>query len=192
MSAVTATQSEQPEPDEALMIRGAQGDRAAFDVLCARHLPRLYVVALRLCADPAAAEEIAQDAMVRAWRNAARYDPARGRLKPWLNRIAVNLAIDRRRAARPLDALSEDVPETEPDALRTIESRDRAAGTRIRAGRPSGATASRPAAHLRRGQGRAGRGPDAGGFGACARRPAAPRAAIPEGMAARPRGVRRR
>ena len=39
------------------MIRGAQGDRAAFELLCARHLPRLYVVALRLGADPAAAEE---------------------------------------------------------------------------------------------------------------------------------------
>jgi RNA polymerase sigma-70 factor, ECF subfamily len=127
MSAVTATRNEQTEPDEALMIRGAQGDRAAFDVLCARHLPRLYVVALRLRADPAAAEEIAQDTMVRAWRNAARFDPARGRLKPWLNRIAVNLAIDRQRAARPLGALSEDLAGTEPDALRTIESRDRAA-----------------------------------------------------------------
>ena len=127
MSLVTRTQSDLPEPDEALMIRGAQGNRAAFDVLCARHLPRLYVVALRLCADPMAAEEIAQDAMVRAWRNAAQFDPARGRVQSWLNRIAVNLAIDRQRAARPSDALSDDLPATEPDALRAIEFRDRAA-----------------------------------------------------------------
>jgi RNA polymerase sigma-70 factor (ECF subfamily) len=127
MSLVTRTQSDLPEPDEALMIRAAQGDRAAFDVLCARHLPRLYVVALRLCADPPLAEEIAQDAMVRAWRNAARFDPDRGKLATWLNRIAVNLAIDRQRTARPLDALADDLPATEPDALQVIESRDRTA-----------------------------------------------------------------
>ena len=128
MSLVTPTQSDLPEPpDEALMLRAATGERAAFDVLCARHLPRLYVVALRMCADPATAEEVAQDAMVRAWRNAARFDPARGRLTAWLNRIALNLAIDRQRAARPLERLSGDVPATGPDALQAIESRDRAA-----------------------------------------------------------------
>ena len=127
MSLVTRTQSDQPEPDEALMIRAGQGDRAAFDALCGRHLPRLYVVALRLCADPPLAGEIAQDAMVRAWRNAARFDPARGKLTTWLNRIAVNLAIDRQRATRPLDALSDDLPTTEPDALQAIGSRERTA-----------------------------------------------------------------
>ncbi len=127
MSLVTRTQSDLPEPDEALMIRAAQGDRAAFDVLCARHLPRLYVVALRLGADRAAAEEIAQDAMVGAWRNAARFDPARGKLTTWLNRIAVNLAIDRQRAARPLDALSDELPAAGPDALQAIELRDQSA-----------------------------------------------------------------
>ncbi len=127
MSPVTRTQSDLPETDEALMTRSAKGDRAAFDVLCARHLPRLYVIALRLSADPGAAEEIAQDAMVRAWRNAARFDPARGRLTSWLNRIAVNLAIDRQRAAPRLAALSEDLAGTEPDALQTLERRDRSA-----------------------------------------------------------------
>jgi RNA polymerase sigma-70 factor, ECF subfamily len=127
MSLVTRTQSDPPEPDEALMIRAADGDRAAFDVLCARHLPRLYVVALRLGTEPSVAEEIAQDAMVRAWRNAARFDPARGKLTTWLNRIAVNLAIDRQRAARPLDPLADDLAAREPDALQAIESRDRAA-----------------------------------------------------------------
>jgi len=127
MSLVTRTQSDPPEPDEALMTRAGQGERAAFDVLCARHLPRLYVVALRLGVDPTTAEEIAQDAMVRAWRNAARFEPARGKLSTWLNRIVVNLAIDRQRAARPLDALADDLPATEPDALQAIESRDRTA-----------------------------------------------------------------
>lgn len=127
MSLVTLTPSDPPEPDEALMTRAAQGDRAAFDALCVRHLPRLYVVALRLGADPTAAEEIAQDAMVRAWRSAARFDPARGKLTTWLNRIAVNLTIDRQRAVRTLDALADDLPAMEPDALQAIESRDQAA-----------------------------------------------------------------
>jgi RNA polymerase sigma-70 factor (ECF subfamily) len=101
--------------DAVLMARAAKGERAAFDALCPRHLPRLYVLAVRVGADPADAEEIAQDAMVRAWRNARAFDPARGALAGWLNRIAVNLAIDRCRAQVRQAALTEDIAAPEPD-----------------------------------------------------------------------------
>lgn len=127
MSPVTQFRGNLSEPDEMLMARAAQGDRAAFDALCPRHLPRLYVIALRIGADPALAEEVAQDAMVRAWRNAGRFDPAKGKLSPWLNRIALNLAIDRQRAAPRLQPLADDLPGAEPDGFQALAQRDRSA-----------------------------------------------------------------
>lgn len=122
---MTRTERELTDPDEALMSRSALGDRPAFELLCRRHLPRLYVLALRLCVDPASAEEVAQEAMFRAWRSAAQFDPARGKLSSWLNRIAINLSIDRRRTEAPLAALPSDLPGSEPDPLQALEARVR-------------------------------------------------------------------
>ncbi len=120
-------QTEQhPAPtDECLMARSAGGDRAAFDVLCARHLPRLYVLALRVAGERAEAEEIAQEAMVRAWRQAGRFDPTRGSVAGWLNRIAVNLAIDQGRRAVRYAALPEDQPSEAPSAEAALQARER-------------------------------------------------------------------
>lgn len=96
-------------PDETLIAWAASGDRLAFDELTTRHLPRVYAVVLRIVRHPAVAEETAQDAMVRAWRYAARFDPGRASFTTWLYRIAVNLAISRTRAvvSLPLDAAAE-------------------------------------------------------------------------------------
>ena len=120
-------QSDAGDSDEALMARSAAGDPAAFEALCARHLARLYVLALRVAGDRAEAEEVAQEAMARAWRNASRFDPARGRVTPWLNRIAVNLAIDRQRRAVQHASLPEDLPSLAPDAEQMLQRRDRRA-----------------------------------------------------------------
>lgn len=83
--------------DETLIAWAAAGDRLAFDHLCTRQLPLLYGAALRVTGRPAEAEEVAQEAMLRAWRDAARFDPRKAKLSTWLYRIAVNLAIDRAR-----------------------------------------------------------------------------------------------
>jgi len=109
------TLCERLEADETLMELAATGDRAAFDALCLRHLPRLFVVASRITDDPAVAEEIAQETMLRAWREKDRFDPARGRLVPWLNRIALNLALDSRRGAKTVTQIPEDLPALSPD-----------------------------------------------------------------------------
>ncbi|MBO0710137.1 MAG: sigma-70 family RNA polymerase sigma factor [Acetobacteraceae bacterium] len=101
---------ERLEADETLIQLAATGERAAFDALCLRHLPRLFVVALRITNDPAVAEEIAQETMLRAWREKDRFDPARGRLVPWLNRIALNLALDCRRGTKAVTQIPEDLP----------------------------------------------------------------------------------
>jgi RNA polymerase sigma-70 factor (ECF subfamily) len=78
----------------------------AFEAVVRGHADRLYGIALRLTGDPADAEEIAQDAFVRAYRALGGYEADRIRalrLRPWLAAIAVNLARNRRRqgAGRP-------------------------------------------------------------------------------------------
>jgi RNA polymerase sigma-70 factor (ECF subfamily) len=114
------------ETDEALMALAAGGDQAAFGRLARRHFPRLVTLAQRMLADRAAAEDAAQEALLRAWRNAARYDAGRARVTTWLHRITVNLVVDRCRAARhPTALLAEDILDTAPLAPAVLERRQR-------------------------------------------------------------------
>lgn len=93
----------------------------AFEPLVRAHVDRLFSIALRLTGDQRDAEEIAQDALVRAYRALARYDAARIRtlaLRPWLTTLTLNLARSRRRRIsdrRPPAALDGPVV----DALRS-------------------------------------------------------------------------
>lgn len=79
---------------------------ATFEALVRAHENRLYSIALRLLGDPRDAEEVAQDAFVRAYRALASYEAERIRelrLRPWLAAIVVNLARNRAtRRRRPL------------------------------------------------------------------------------------------
>ena len=87
---------EDSAPDEEALVRRAQaGDQAAFRALVARHRDRAYALALRLTGSGADAEEVAQDAFVRAWRALPAF---RGEAKfgTWLHRIVARLALDRR------------------------------------------------------------------------------------------------
>lgn len=73
---------------------------AHFERLVLGHQDRLYTIALRLLGDPRDAEEVAQDAFVRAYRALASYDPVRIRelrLRPWLATIAINVCRNRAR-----------------------------------------------------------------------------------------------
>jgi RNA polymerase sigma-70 factor (ECF subfamily) len=103
-------------PDTDLMLRVQDGDRAAFDLLAARHLLRLRRACLRILGDGALAEDAAQDALLRAWTRAGQYRPEMGEVSAWLHRIAVNGAIDRSRAARPLADLPDTVMDPAPGA----------------------------------------------------------------------------
>lgn len=88
------------ETDEALLAHLAHDLDAGFPALAAAHADRLYTIALRLLGDPSDAEEVSQDALIRAYRALAGYEPQRIaelRLRPWLASIAVNLARNKRR-----------------------------------------------------------------------------------------------
>jgi RNA polymerase sigma-70 factor (ECF subfamily) len=88
------------DTDAALATRLSRDLEAAFPELVTGHQDRLYTIALRLLGDRRDAEEVAQDALVRAFRAMAGYPRDRTaalRLRPWLASIAVNLARNRRR-----------------------------------------------------------------------------------------------
>src|SRR6476659_674551 len=88
------------DTDDALVGRLARDLEAGFPGLVEAHQDRLYTIALRLLGDRRDAEEVAQDALVRAFRAMREYPRERVvalQLRPWLASIAVNLARNRRR-----------------------------------------------------------------------------------------------
>jgi RNA polymerase sigma-70 factor (ECF subfamily) len=85
---------------ERAWIRGAQqGSVEDLERLFREHWPRAYRAARLVTGDPAAAEDIAQEAFLAAVRNLDRFDRSRP-FGPWLHRIVVNRAIDWTRARR--------------------------------------------------------------------------------------------
>ena len=88
------------ESDEELLARTASGDQRAFRPLIARHMGRAIRLAQAIVGNAADADDVAQDAFMRVWSQAASFDPSLARFTTWLHRIVVNLAIDRTRRPR--------------------------------------------------------------------------------------------
>lgn len=101
--------------DQSLIAGIASGDATAVTTLVRRYQARVYGLALRVTDDHGMAEEVAQDAFVRAWRYAASYDARRGPVASWLLTIAHNVSMDalRRRRDYPVD----------PELLRQTQQR---------------------------------------------------------------------
>ena len=97
---VTSSSLPDGASDADLLSRSAAGDARAFDEIVSRHGPRALRLAARLLPDPAVAEDVVQEAMIRTWSQASRFDPDRARFSTWLHRIVVNLCIDYRRRGR--------------------------------------------------------------------------------------------
>lgn len=94
-----------------LLERTAQGDRAAFRALYDRTAPHLFGVALRITRNRETASDALQEAFLRIWRGAARFDATRGSADAWLAAIVRYRAIDVVRAQVPTDEPSEaDLP----------------------------------------------------------------------------------
>lgn len=84
--------------DTALMHRVARGDHAAYRLLVDKYLRHAVTVAYRVLFNRTDAEEVAQEAFLRVWQHAARWRADGGAsFKTWLNRVVVNLCIDRKR-----------------------------------------------------------------------------------------------
>ena len=80
--------------DHDLLGGFAIGDINAGAAFVHRFQGRVYGVAINLLGDGGLAEDVAQEAFVRAWKDSATYDPERGSVSAWLLRITRNLAID--------------------------------------------------------------------------------------------------
>jgi RNA polymerase sigma factor (sigma-70 family) len=91
--------------DEALLFGLDQGDPGVGITFVRRYQGRVYGLAHSIMRDPTQAEEIAQEALVRAWRHAHSYDPGRGSVSTWVLTITRNLAVDtlRRKGAQLAD-----------------------------------------------------------------------------------------
>jgi RNA polymerase sigma factor (sigma-70 family) len=87
--------------DEALLAGLAAGEAVAAAAFVRRYQARVYGLVITIVRDPGAAEDVAQETFVRAWRHAGTYDARRGRVATWLLTIARNTAIDAMRARRP-------------------------------------------------------------------------------------------
>jgi RNA polymerase sigma-70 factor (ECF subfamily) len=70
--------------DEALLAGLAAGDQQAAAAFVRRFQRRAYGLARTIVPNPRDAEEVAQDALLRAWRYAAGYDARRGTVLTWL------------------------------------------------------------------------------------------------------------
>jgi len=86
--------------DDALLVLYANGDRDAARLLTARLAPRVFGHAHRLLRDPAEAEDVAQEAMLRLWRIAPEWRQGEAKVTTWLYRVTANLCTDRVRRAR--------------------------------------------------------------------------------------------
>ncbi|HEX6476110.1 MAG TPA: sigma-70 family RNA polymerase sigma factor [Acidimicrobiales bacterium] len=99
--------------DEALLAGLGTGESDTGAAFVRRFQRRVFGLALSIVSDTGLAEDIAQEALAKAWRHAQAYDSRRGSVATWLLTITRNLAIDalRLRRAQP----------TDPEALVALE-----------------------------------------------------------------------
>lgn len=91
--------------DEALLAGMASGDEASTVAFVRRYQRRVFGLAVGILEDRGAAEDVAQEALFRAWLHAPVFDTRRGSVENWVLTITRNLSIDalRKRRSIPFD-----------------------------------------------------------------------------------------
>jgi len=87
------TMSSEVRDETFLLARARQGDLPAFEEIVGRYQRRVYGVALRIVRSHAVADDVAQEAFLKAWRALDRFELGRP-FGPWVCRIAANLAVN--------------------------------------------------------------------------------------------------
>jgi RNA polymerase sigma-70 factor, ECF subfamily len=108
--------------DTALLIRVADRDRAAFELLYQRYVRSVFGLALRRLRDRQRAEDAVQETFTAVWRSAGSYRPDRGPAAPWLYAIARNAIVDRMRARHEPPAEVPDLASSEAGPSDLAES----------------------------------------------------------------------
>jgi RNA polymerase sigma-70 factor (ECF subfamily) len=83
-------------PDAELIREAQKGSHRAFEELVRRYSERAYRAAFRVVRDPQIAEDVLQEALLKAYRSLRSFE-SRSSFYTWLYRITVNLALDRQR-----------------------------------------------------------------------------------------------
>ncbi len=98
-----------------LISRSAERDEAALGTLYDKTGPQVYGLAFRMLNDSTMAEEVTMDVYMQVWRQAGKFDQARGNPMVWLTVLTRSRAIDRlrvgkkdREAREPLEEISEE------------------------------------------------------------------------------------
>jgi RNA polymerase sigma factor (sigma-70 family) len=119
-----------PREDDRFVEAARAGDRRAFESLYTRHVGRVFAICLRLTANVQTAEELTQEAFVRAWQRLSSFrgDSA---FATWLHRLTVNVVLDQQRAQRPwfrrLLAIDDAIDAVASEQTRTVSNAERLA-----------------------------------------------------------------
>ncbi len=104
--------------DAQVMLRVKEGDESAFDYLVQKYRRPIVNFMYRMAHNAAAAEDLAQEVFLRAYRSRSSYE-ASAKFTTWLYRIATNLAINHARDTR----------HERPDAMLSLDEPDEETGT---------------------------------------------------------------
>lgn len=106
------------------MTRIVAGDETAFRQFAERHVGRMLQLAQSILGSSAEADEVAQEALLRVWRHAARWDSSRSQLSTWVHTIVARLCVDRLRQRRhePIEA-AEEVADPAVGAFESLSAR---------------------------------------------------------------------
>lgn len=116
---VTGSTGNLVEPD--VVARAARGDREAFRFIVEEHKEWLFRYHYRMMGNREEAEDLVQETFLRAWKGFDRFDPARP-LRPWMLRIASNLAHSALRRPRRVTGGLDETEAREPVDPRTGEA----------------------------------------------------------------------
>lgn len=93
--------------DCALLAMVERGDERAMASLYDRHSKIVYSVALRVCRDVGAAEDVVQEIFIQIWRNPRQFAAVRGSFSVWLSVISRHRSIDRLRSRRQIECVDD-------------------------------------------------------------------------------------
>ncbi|HVI50452.1 MAG TPA: sigma-70 family RNA polymerase sigma factor [Candidatus Sulfotelmatobacter sp.] len=107
------------------MERVAEGDAVAFEHLMRRNMRRALSIAQGVLGNAGDADEIAQEAFMRVWLHAQRWNPEQAGFATWFYRIVLNLCLDRRRKPLwlPIDEVAE-MPDANAELAPEIIARE--------------------------------------------------------------------
>jgi RNA polymerase sigma factor (sigma-70 family) len=124
--------------DDALVAGLAVADDDAATAFVRRFQAKVFGMAVSVTRDPALADDVAQEAFLRAWRSASTYDSVRGSVAAWLLTITRNVAIDAVRARRATPSEDDELDRLLQSTLGAGPSKDvtgEAAATNVDAAR---------------------------------------------------------